>query len=277
MRVCTRCKKERDDSEFNANAHQKNGRQIWCRECTTEYNRRWYEANKEKHRKYVRDHDKRPKPTHTCKVCGRGEPEAIFYIRYEGARYYYRYICMDCDADRKKLFPRGSAQANKKKNKKSGDKQKKDRRDPRKRAKVIVADCKAADRKKNRTSDLTVDFVKSLIVNGCAYCGDSEIQIGLDRIDNSLGHLQSNVNPSCRRCNWIRRDMPYEAWLRFVPVMRQVAKEGLLGDWHAGPNKSPQFNEAQKSLFGCLAQEDEQQSFKLQDETSSVSAPTMAL
>jgi hypothetical protein len=69
--------------------------------------------------------------------------------------------------------------------------------------------------------------------------------------------------------------MPYEAWMRLVPAIRETAKEGLFGDWHAGPNKHKQFQEEQKELdFGCLAQEDEQQSFKLQDETSSVSAPT---
>jgi hypothetical protein len=274
MRYCRHCRKDKEESEFNANSSKKDGKQGWCRECTTEYNHRWYEANRERHRKYVREHDPRLQ-NRTCKECGGTEPDVTFYIKKEGERYYYRFICMECEAKRKKEFPKFREEKKRGDRKRSGDKNKKKRRDPRYRAQIIVKDYKSYDKKKKRDNDLTVEFVKSLISNGCSYCGDTELQMSLDRIDNNLGHLQSNVNAACRRCNWLRRDMPYEAWMRLVPAIRETAKEGLFGDWHAGPNKHKQFQEEQKELdFGCLAQEDEQQSFKLQDETSSVSAPT---
>ncbi len=57
----------------------------------------------------------------------------------------------------------------------------------------------------------------------------------LDRKDNTLGHVMSNVVPSCYRCNMFRRDMPYEAWLIMAITMREVADRGLLGDWGLTP------------------------------------------
>jgi hypothetical protein len=93
--------------------------------------------------------------------------------------------------------------------------------------------------------------VENLIANGCIYCGETELRMTLDRINNDLGHLQTNVNASCRRCNWSRRDMPYAAWIRLVPEIRKIAEEGLFGDWHPGPWKHSQVREEHKqpSLF----------------------------
>jgi hypothetical protein len=53
----------------------------------------------------------------------------------------------------------------------------------------------------------------------------------LDRIDNSIGHLMSNVNPCCYRCNYIRANMPYAAWLSIVPAIRATFELGLFAAW----------------------------------------------
>ena len=80
-------------------------------------------------------------------------------------------------------------------------------------------------------NDLTVEFVEG-ILSSCSYCGETEkIQLSIDRIDNKRGHLQDNVVPACVRCNIVRRDMPYEAWLMLAPAMKKAKEAGLLGDW----------------------------------------------
>jgi len=141
----------------------------------------------------------------------------------------------------KRKSPKRSAESIKRKSDKEAAKQRLERRNPQFSAKWLTIDCRAMDRRRGRQNDLTLDFVASVIVKGCFYCGESgKAIIGLDRIDNSLGHTQANVNPCCRRCNWMRRDMPFEAWMQIVPVVRDIHKKGLFGDWHAGPKRHPQ-------------------------------------
>jgi len=53
----------------------------------------------------------------------------------------------------------------------------------------------------------------------------------LDRVDNTCGHIQSNVVSACVRCNYMRRDMPYAAWLKLLPMIKQAREEGLFGTW----------------------------------------------
>lgn len=59
----------------------------------------------------------------------------------------------------------------------------------------------------------------------------------LDRIDNKIGHMMDNVNTSCSRCNYIRKDMPYDAWLFVVKSVREAAELGLFGNWEGQNNK----------------------------------------
>lgn len=98
-------------------------------------------------------------------------------------------------------------------------------------AKWIVVSSKNNDRNRRRENDLTEEFVQNMIADGCSYCGDTAIRVGLDRIDNSIGHLKSNVVAACCRCNLIRGEMPYAAWLRLIPAIKQAFKDGLFGSW----------------------------------------------
>lgn len=108
--------------------------------------------------------------------------------------------------------------------------------DPKKRSYFILSDSKLYDKKFNLQNNLDKKFIEKLISKGCSYCQTSDFKIGLDRIDNSIGHIKSNVVPACTRCNFIRRDMPYKAWIIFVPAIRQVTKEGLFKNWTCGFN-----------------------------------------
>jgi len=98
-------------------------------------------------------------------------------------------------------------------------------------ASAILCDARRADRKKGRANDLSLESVATLIQSPCAYCGDTTLRKTLDRIDNQLGHVLSNVVPACERCNYVRRDMPYAAWLVLAIAMRTARLRGLFGSW----------------------------------------------
>ena len=102
--------------------------------------------------------------------------------------------------------------------------------------------CKNNDKKKNRENDLTKEFVEEEFKKPCYYCGDNKLNRNLDRIDNSKGHTKSNVNSCCSRCNSIRKDLPYEVWMRIVPSIRQCVEEGMLegyiAHWEIASNKN---------------------------------------
>ena len=96
----------------------------------------------------------------------------------------------------------------------------------------ILIDCKSDDRKAGRIGfNLTRDFVEGMIANGCLYCGETTLRMTMDRIDNTKAHSKDNVNPACIRCNYLRRDMPYEAWLLLCPAVRMVCESGAFGQW----------------------------------------------
>ena len=97
----------------------------------------------------------------------------------------------------------------------------------------ILDDTRRADSTRGfPKSDLTLEFIDSSILMGCTYCGDNQTRMTLDRIDNSKGHTQNNVVAACIRCNYARRDMPYEAWLVVAEGMRKARELNLFGDWN---------------------------------------------
>lgn len=97
---------------------------------------------------------------------------------------------------------------------------------------ILVRTARSSDKVYGRPGfDLDNEFVRQLISNGCSYCGALDIQMSLDRIDNNLAHMRSNVNATCIRCNNIRGSMPYAAWLVIVPAVKQAYEANLLGDW----------------------------------------------
>lgn len=115
------------------------------------------------------------------------------------------------------------------------DREKQERMSGHDRDKYIYADCKKADLKKDLHFNLDRSFIRDLIAPGCSYCGETDIRyLSLDRIDNSKGHTKDNVVAGCMRCNYVRGDMPYEAWLLLAPKMREARENDLFGDWH-GP------------------------------------------
>lgn len=139
----------------------------------------------------------------------------------------YRSYCKSCDSKRERSTEYKARQQ-------KGKSAQRSRHRKRDRAWAIYINSKDTDNRAGRKWDITLSFVRNLIKDGCLYCGETEIQMTLDRIDNALGHLQSNVNSSCIRCNYIRRDMPYDAWIEIVPAIKIAKTSGLFGSWIGG-------------------------------------------
>lgn len=95
----------------------------------------------------------------------------------------------------------------------------------------ILIDSRRTDKKSGRLNDMTEDSIRAAIGSGCSYCGERDLRMTLDRIDNRQGHTRENVVGACIRCNYLRRNMPHKAWLKLVPGIRAAREEGLFGDW----------------------------------------------
>lgn len=66
-----------------------------------------------------------------------------------------------------------------------------------------IMSAKSRSKKRGFGFDLTREFVGTTINSPCVYCsavGSSQ----LDRKDNSIGYLMSNVVPACKRCNTVK-------------------------------------------------------------------------
>ena len=96
---------------------------------------------------------------------------------------------------------------------------------------MILSDSRKSDKKKNRQNDLDLEFIKVQIRNPCSYCGETKLRMTLDRVNNSIGHIKSNVVAACVRCNYTRRDMPHKAWLFLVDGMRKAREVGAFDNW----------------------------------------------
>ncbi len=176
-----------------------------------------------------------------CTRCGEVKDTAEFSVRRYGEKTYVGPTCRPCDSIRVKEYrkdgtykTRRCPDKQREHNLRSAVKVKQKRRDGEDRARFIIADAKHGDRKFGRECDLDRDFVNAEIAKGCSYCG-SHTRMTMDRIDNAVGHLKTNVVPACYRCNMIRRDMPHEAWMAIVPAIKAASDSGLFGDWYSVP------------------------------------------
>lgn len=169
----------------------------------------------------------------TCSRCGLSKPISDFYPTYQYGKHYRRTRCKQCDNILRTQRPKSIPTATQKEEwaRRDAARQRRDRRDPRHDAKFIHKDSLKSDRKLQRENDLTREFIAAEIAKGCCYCGETELRMTLDRVDNDRGHTRDNVVPACIRCNYVRRNMPYEAWLVISTAMQEARQRGLFGDW----------------------------------------------
>lgn len=76
------------------------------------------------------------------------------------------------------------------------------------RANALMSAYRRSDAKKRLEFDLDKVFMVNSLSAECVYCGDNYMpNLGLDRIDNSIGHIKSNVVTCCYECNTARSDL----------------------------------------------------------------------
>ena len=98
-------------------------------------------------------------------------------------------------------------------------------------AKYVFQDCRHSDKQNGRENDLTLEFVQQQVSQPCAYCLSTDIPMGLDRQDNLIGHVMSNCLPCCQRCNYMRKNIPIDIWMKLTPIIKQLADKGAFGVW----------------------------------------------
>jgi hypothetical protein len=177
-----------------------------------------------------------------CNSCGKRRRHTVRTV--QGKRYP-RTNCTKCEnrkrVENRKL--RGSSDADRRAYRTRDRKMREWRASPANVAFVILKDTKQSARRKGLKHRLTLQLIEDLVGSGCAYCGNKTIRMSIDRIDNSKGYLPSNVQAACVRCNYMRRDMPYKAWMHIVPRIRGAQRKGLFGEWIPGPHKVRKYNE----------------------------------
>lgn len=80
---------------------------------------------------------------------------------------------------------------------------------------------RAHARKANRDFTISLEYFTRLINQKCFYCGRQNLQMGIDRINNSLGYILNNVRTACQRCNMAKGKMAEED---FYEMCRLVTK-----------------------------------------------------
>lgn len=78
-----------------------------------------------------------------------------------------------------------------------------------------------------RDYDVSISFdeFKEIISKPCAYCGEKDKRIGIDRINNDIGYILENCNPCCKYCNMMKKDMILD---EFIEHIQKIYKHTLL-------------------------------------------------
>lgn len=79
-------------------------------------------------------------------------------------------------------------------------------------------------RKRNLDFELSREHFNSLLVLNCTYCGDSK-NIGVDRVDNSIGYTINNSVPCCSICNYMKKDHSLEVFIKHCNLIAEFTKK----------------------------------------------------
>lgn len=108
---------------------------------------------------------------------------------------------------------------------------------------AVIQSYKAGAKTRGLLFELSFDFVAEIIFKCCYYCGQTpnhkrpigqgewtRLSIdtnGIDRIDSSLGYVESNVVPCCTDCNYFKVDRDYS---EFLIKIKKIYENLGLGD-----------------------------------------------
>lgn len=75
---------------------------------------------------------------------------------------------------------------------------------------------KGSGLKRNYEVKITFEEFTKIVSTPCAYCGENEKRIGVDRIDNTKGYTLENSNPCCTTCNMMKKTMTISEFISHI-------------------------------------------------------------
>ena len=89
---------------------------------------------------------------------------------------------------------------------------------------------KHSAKKRGYNVDICFEEYKDLLNLGCVYCGETLLDKGgycLDRIDNSIGYITSNVTPCCKTCNMAKSTMGVDEFLKWIEKVYNYTQKAI--------------------------------------------------
>jgi hypothetical protein len=87
-----------------------------------------------------------------------------------------------------------------------------------------------SDKVRFKCNTISRDSYKGYIKQECHYCERQNCG-GVDRMDSSIGHVDSNCVPCCEKCNFILGDLSYSVKINLKCGLKKSYEEGDLKEW----------------------------------------------
>ena len=94
----------------------------------------------------------------------------------------------------------------------------------------IIKAYRNSSRRRNLEFNLTKDFFAKNWGKNCYYCGDKIKTIGLDRVDNNIGYIESNIVLCCCWCNRMKLNFSRRNFINHCNKIITNAKTNSNGD-----------------------------------------------
>lgn len=206
MKICSKCKKLKDESEFHKHSRNKDGLRNVCKECrkieTKEYRAKNREEILKKKKEWYNDTKKRKEERNNnapkrkiCSECGKEKDISEFRKRANGG-YYGK--CRKCENEKNRQYAKNNP-------------------DIIRQNKVITE-----QRRRIQAKEVKSDFTrkewkacKEYFNNSCAYCGKKLSSLTQDHfipLSKGGAYTKENILPVCRTCNSSKHNTDFYEW-----------------------------------------------------------------